>query len=185
MNENKEYVQMALDAGADNGAMIPISAIVFDRSFRQLCEMNSCGKYGRCWMCPPDAGDIDEMIAQTKGYRQGMFFQTIHPLEDSYDIEGMEAAALRHNEVTDRLSEALVPLMGKDTIVLGAGACHRCEECTKITGEPCRSPDKAIRSLESYGIAVSQLAEACGLKYINGVNTFTYFGGFLYDREEA
>ncbi|MCC8123131.1 MAG: DUF2284 domain-containing protein [Oscillospiraceae bacterium] len=185
MHESKAYIQAALDAGADNAAYTPVSAIVFDRSFRGLCEMNSCGKYGRCWMCPPDVGDIDTMIARAKEYRRGVFFQTIHPLEDSFDIEGMEAAAHRHNEVSDKLAKELVPLMGEDTIVLGAGACHKCGACAKITGTPCRFPNEAISSLESYGIAVSQLAEACGMKYINGANTVTYFGGFLYDRGEA
>lgn len=182
MYDSEAYIQMALDAGATGAANIPVSAIIFDRSFRQLCEMNSCGKYGRCWMCPPDAGDIDEMIARAKEYRQGMFFQTIYPLEDSFDIEGMLAAGVRHNEVAEKLAKELVPLMGEDTIALGAGACQKCDECSRINSEPCRFPSEAVSSLESYGIAVSQLAEACGLKYINGVNTVTYFGGFLYGR---
>ena len=30
------------------------------------------------------------------------------------------------------------------------------------------------------GIAVLQLAQLCGMKYINGQNTVTYFGGFFY-----
>ena len=48
-------------------------------------------------------------------------------------------------------------------------------------GEPCRFPEKAFPSLEAYGVFVSKLAQACGMRYINGANTVTYFGVVLYD----
>jgi len=35
-------------------------------------------------------------------------------------------------------------------------------------------------SLETYGINVSRLAPAVGMKYVNGVNTVTYFGAVLF-----
>ncbi|RAQ30001.1 hypothetical protein DPQ25_00325 [Hydrogeniiclostridium mannosilyticum] len=40
---------------------------------------------------------------------------------------------------------------------------------------------KAFPSLEAYGVFVSKLAQACGMRYINGANTVTYFGVVLYD----
>jgi hypothetical protein len=36
-------------------------------------------------------------------------------------------------------------------------------------------------SLEAYGVNVSALASAAGMKYINGQNTVTYFGAVLFD----
>nr|WP_305142352.1 DUF2284 domain-containing protein [uncultured Acetatifactor sp.] len=47
------------------------------------------------------------------------------------------------------------------------------------TIHPCRFPDMAISSLEAHGINVSRLAAECGMKYINGQNTVTYFGAVL------
>ena len=44
--------------GADHAAVIDASEIVLDARFRTMCEANSCGVYGKCWMCPPDAGEI-------------------------------------------------------------------------------------------------------------------------------
>ena len=45
--------------------------------------------------------------------------------------------------------------------------------------EPCRFPEKAIGSLEAYGVNVSLLAQTAGMRYINGQNTVTYFGAIL------
>ena len=55
-----------------------------------------------------------------------------------------------------------------------------CEVCGKRTGEPCRFPQKAIGSLEAYGINVSLLAKESGMNYINGADTVTYFGAVFF-----
>lgn len=167
------------EMGASAAAVIPVSDIVFEPAFRDACKQNSCGKYNRCWMCPPDVGEIDALIAQAKTYSQALVFQTISPLEDSYDIEGMLDAGRRHCELALAFSETLknLPLT---VLRLASGACQTCETCGKPEGIPCRNPEQATASLESYGIYVSQLASACGLKYVNGTNTVTYFGAFLF-----
>jgi len=66
-------------------------------------------------------------------------------------------------------------------LLLTAGGCRLCRICGAVTGEPCRFPEKAHPSLEAYAINVSSVAAACGLKYINGQNTVTYFGMVLID----
>lgn len=174
-------MKVALDAGATNVGMTKVSDIVFDREFRDACAQNVCGKYGTCWMCPPDVGNIDEMIAHAKEYDEMMVFQSIGLLEDSFDFEGMGAAAVRHNQLTLAVAARAFDVV-QNPLILGAGACHICPRCTKLDERPCAHPNKAIPSLEAYGIAVSELAAACGLAYINGVNTVTYFGGVLFRR---
>ena len=67
------------------------------------------------------------------------------------------------------------------SLFLCAGGCRICEVCAKKTGEPCRHPELAMPSLEAYGVNVSKLATAAGMKYINGQNTVTYFSGVLFD----
>jgi hypothetical protein len=39
----------------------------------------------------------------------------------------------------------------------------------------------AVASLETYGVNVSKLAPAAGMKYVNGQDTVTYFGAVLFD----
>ena len=65
-------------------------------------------------------------------------------------------------------------------LTLGAGGCRICPVCAMKTGEECRHPDRALASLEAYGVNVSKLAAASGMKYINGQNTVTYFGAVFY-----
>ncbi len=167
--------------GAHKASVIPVEHIPFDPSLRQACAANTCGNYGRNWTCPPDVGPIEELIACAKGYRYALVFQTVSALEDSYDYEGMMAALRRHREVTDRITEAVREAIGDgDILQLSAGGCVICETCAKRLNQPCIHPDKALASLEAYGIYVSKLAELAGMNYINGKNTVTYFGAYLF-----
>lgn len=166
--------------GAHAAAVVKVVDISFDRSFRSLCEANACGNYGQCWTCPPDAGDIDELIARAKTFDKALVYQTVSPLEDSYDYEGMMAAGRRTGELSQRIAQLTDGLPLKKRLHLGAGGCRVCPVCGKRTGEPCRHPERAMASLETYGVAVSRLAAVCGMKYTNGPNTVTYFGALLY-----
>lgn len=171
----------ATEKGAFKAAVIPTSDVSVDASFRTLCEQNVCGSYGKNWMCPPDAGDIYELMAALKSYEYILVYQSVNTLEDSYDFEGMAEAAVKHHKLMYGIREDLEKEDFKRKLFLGAGGCRLCEVCAKRTNEPCRHPDKATPSLEAYGVNVSKLAAAAGMKYINGVNTVTYFGAMLFD----
>ena len=60
-------------------AFAPIETrdIRFDPAFRADCERNVCGYYGACWMCPPDVGDIETLIARAKSFEHAIVFQTV------------------------------------------------------------------------------------------------------------
>lgn len=176
--ELKDMKDTVLQLGATNAAVIPVSDIRFDREFRKACESNACGMFGKSWMCPPHVGDIDELIEKAKQYKTALVFQLIGTLEDSYDFEGMMEAGQKMNDLTQAVREELVKGF-PDALYLGAGGCRVCEKCTIGDNQPCRFPEKAMPSLESYGVAVSQLASACSMGYINGADTVTYFGAVL------
>ncbi len=168
------------EAGAHKAGVVAVSDIVFDRAFRTMCESNACGNYGRCWMCPPDVGDIDTMMREAQSYEKALVYQTIGTLEDSYDFEGMMEAAHTHTMLARKLIDVFGAPPYARKLHLGAGGCHMCEVCAKRTNEPCRHPELAMASLETYGINVSRLAESAGMKYINGQDTVTYFGALLF-----
>jgi len=163
--------------GVSHTAVISTDQIPFDPELRKMCEVNRCGAYGTNWACPPLVGTVDELIEKAKTYSSAVVFQNIYKIEDSFDIEGMEAAAHEHKKIVRRIFES--PEMPNGAVMLGAGGCDYCERCAALDQKPCRYPEKAFASLEAYGIYVSLLAEVCGLKYINGVNTITYFGAVL------
>lgn len=182
MLDVQKIAKLIEEAGAYKAAAIDVSEIVFDAAFRTLCKANACGNYGKCWMCPPDAGDIDTLMAEAKSYQKAVIYQTVGTLEDSYDFEGMMEAGAAHSRLSLEINCLLDEAGCKTRLHLGAGGCRVCEVCAKRTNEPCRHPELAMASLETYGIAVSKLAESCGMKYINGQDTVTYFGGvFLKD----
>ena len=174
-------IDAILAAGAYKAAVIPVENIETDASFREMCRVNVCGNYGKSWMCPPDAGDIHALMAELRTYRYALVFQTVSKLEDSFDYEGMMEAGTRHNKLMQSVRGLAKAVPGWARVtMLGAGGCRVCPVCAKKTDEPCRHPDLAMSSLETYGINVSKLATAAGMKYINGKDTVTYFGTVLF-----
>jgi len=154
--------------------------MVFAPELVDACRQNICGNYGRNWMCPPDVGEPLKLMEKARGYAHGMLVQTVSALEDSFDIEGMTAARDRHNALTEKVGDLVASKAG-DVLVLGAGGCSLCERCARIDDEPCRFPERAHPSMEAYGIYVAPTAERCGMKYINGANTVTYFSMILFN----
>ena len=175
-----DIIDKALVLGAFNASVINAAEIVTDRVFRDMCAANACGMYGRCWTCPPDAGEIDVLMAEVKKYEYALVYQTVTELEDSYDFEGMIEAKKLCSKIAQKLRFEFNTLNITNVLHLGAGGCGVCEKCAKQIGEPCRFPELALPSLEAYGVNVSKLAASAGMKYINGQDTVTYFGSVLF-----
>ena len=171
-----DIMQMALDAGMTHAAIISQSDITYDTVFRDICASNSCGNYGMCHMCPPDIGDINTLIAAAKGYTAAVLYQTISEIEDSYDFEGMMDAGKHHSDCSQQLRESLENAKYSNVLHLSCGGCRVCDRCSKRDQLPCRFPEKALASLEAYGMNVYETSSHAGLKYVNGPNTVTYFG---------
>ena len=170
---------LILETGAAKVGQVAVDDIVFDPVFRDICAANSCGKYGKCHMCPPDVGDIHALIAEAQSYECALVFQNVYPLEDSFDFEGMVTAKDHFRAITVTLRRHLIDHKIENALLLGAGGCGVCEKCTKEENLPCKAPHLAIAGLEAYGIHVSKLTAAADMKYINGADTVTYFGAIL------
>ena len=183
MKQFEMLVQAALDCGAAKAVVIPESSIVLSETFFDVCKSNSCGKFGRCWMCPPDIGPIGELMERVRSYSFGLLYQSIGSLEDSFDIEGMSAAAKEHARLSQRIDAAVKPMCG-EVFHLSCGGCNLCEECAKRINEPCRFPEKALIPMEGAGMDVYNTVKDTPLKYINGQNTVTYFGIVLFERKK-
>ncbi len=182
----KRLIDITLDLGANQAAVIDAKELSLDRSFRDMCASNACGMYGKCYMCPPDVGDIDELMSDVRKYDYALVYQGVYKLEDSYDFEGMIAAKRVFYNLSQKLRSTFDDAYFKKKLHLGAGGCGVCEICAKSMGKACCYPELAMPSLEAYGINVSRLATASNMKYINGQDTVTYFGSVLFsvDGEE-
>lgn len=172
-------LQLILDCGAKNAAVITQNQLVLNASFLDICEKNQCGMYGRCWVCPPATEDIHILMKRVSDFKAGILYQTIALLEDSFDIEGMQAAAHDHALLGQRIETVLAPHHLK-TFHMSCGGCHLCTRCAKQDQQPCRFPGKPLLPLEVCGIDVYSTTKSTPLRYINGQNTVTYFGLLLF-----
>lgn len=157
---------------------IPVEKMVFSDELLKYCAANHCGKYGKNWMCPPAIGKNRNLMEKYRVFKKVLVISKVSPLEDSFDIEGMEAARIAFQKILFDLQRDIKAEKGY--ALLGAGTCSRCEKCT-YPDHPCRFPDLAFPSLEALGINVTELAKTCKMKYNNGANTVTYFAAVFYD----
>lgn len=153
--------------------------LVFSKGVRDLCEMNSCGHYGKTWACPPGVGTLEECISKIQSFRHVFVFTTRHDLEDSYDFEGMMAGKEEHDKICETVTDYFKTLIPGNMLILSGESCSRCSQCT-YPDAPCRFPDKLAPSVESYGVEVNRLAKTVNVNYINGANTVTFFGCIVF-----
>lgn len=178
--DKANLIEKCIEHGAYKAFIIDVDKIPFDENLRSYCTANYCGSFGKNYACPPYVGDAEKVIAQARSYRKALIFQTVNQIEDSYDFEGMQEAQIKHSKIAE-LIDAEIRKQYDNYLQLTAGGCTVCPVCALINNKPCRFPEKAISSLEAYCMNVSELAGLCDMNYINGQNTVTYFGAFLFN----
>lgn len=170
--EIEKWVQEALDTGFSHACALDVSTVKLLPEVRKMCEMNTCGAYGKNWTCPPACGSMEECTERVRKYQHGILMQTVGKVEDWMDFEGMMRVEKEHKQhfmaYVRKIREAI-----PDILPAGAGGCRICETCT-YPDEPCRHPDLAYPSMEAYGMDVNQTCAANGLKYNYGQNTIAY-----------
>ncbi len=155
--------------------------IRIDRATRDLCKQNRCGHYGKNHMCPPAIKDIEEWGKEIFLYKRAVIVTKVYSIKNNYDMKSMFEGIADFQRALIKLKEDIkYQFSGKRFLLLGAGSCFICEECTYEDGNPCRFPEKAFPSLEACGIDVMSLSKRVGVKYNNGKNTVTYLGVLLY-----
>lgn len=177
-----DLIKDALELKATYAAMADTSKIKFHEDYRKACERNVCRKYDTNWMGPPAIGPINELMDKVKKYKQGILIQTAHKLSSSFDYKGIVAAGKEHNDIFVKILDHVKnKYKFEDILALKAGCCDICDRCTYLDGEECRLPDKALSSVEAYGIDVMALEKSAGIPYYNGPNTVSYVGLILFN----
>ena len=173
----KKIVSDAKACGVTECGWIDTQTLTFHENIRRLCEGNQCRSYGKTWACPPAVGTLDECRVRCLRYSRMLLFSRKYDLEDSFDLEGMQAGHRAFKSLSDALYEKIKPYLS-DFLLLSNEGCARCATCT-YPAAPCRFPERLFHSLEGYGFIVSDLCKMTGIRYINGQNTVTYFGALL------
>jgi predicted metal-binding protein len=162
-----------LEGRSHERGVIAVAAIPFDDAFERSCRV--CVNYHTRWNCPPVLPSPGEQRNTIGVFGRALIFTTKHPIENSFDFDGMFKALGDHRLLTVELHERF----GRSNPVFGAGGCHLCKQCA--WPEPCRNPQKLVSSMEAAGIDVYKLSRIAGLAYNNGKNTVTFFGMILFN----
>ncbi|MGI6216958.1 MAG: DUF2284 domain-containing protein [Coriobacteriales bacterium] len=139
---------------------------------RNMCEANTCGFYKKSWMCPPACGDIEEFQKIFDRMTTCYVFQSFIELEDEFDFESMMELGDIHKKRLNKLAKIMADEY-PDALVLGAGGCSICDECT-YPDEPCRFPKIATTAMEAAGLVVSDVCKAANMDYNHGPGTMAY-----------
>ncbi len=162
---------------------IAAEKIPFQKEVQEICEGNVCGNYGATWACPPAVGSFSECQKRCFSYPKALVFSTWYPLDDPFDLEGMQQGHRDFKEVCDRLWDFCKDRVPQRLLLSNEG-CLRCKTCTYPLS-PCRFPERLFPSLEGFGIYVPALAERAGIPYHHGELTVTYFGMLLYSTQNS
>lgn len=165
------------EAGFTEVNELSVSTIVLMQEVRDMCAANTCGQYGVKWSCPPGCGTLEECEEKVRKYTKGLIVQTVGQLEDSMDYETMVETEQAHKKNFMTYLEILKAKY-PNLLPINAGCCTNCITCT-YPDEPCRFPDKAMASMEAYGMLVSQVCTDNGVKYNYGPNTLAYTSCYL------
>ncbi len=180
MNDTNFWLQKALELGFSHAYAFDPAILTARADVREMCAADRCRSYGKNWTCPPHCGSLEQCQARMEGCSLGILVQTVGQLRKAIDS--------RAYRETERLHlEAFAKLCGEirrefpDALCLGTGGCRICKVCA--WPEPCRFPDRAVSSMEGYGLFVTQVCRDCGADYHHGEKTITYTACVLVERK--
>ncbi len=175
----EEAIRLAKKTGLGGRGIFAAGDLEFMQEVRDMCSANKCGNYGKLWTCPPACGTLEESRRKAQEFRWGIVLQTTADMEDEFDAEAIEEASITQRE---RFWEYCGCLRekGEDFLPMGSGGCGMsCDRCT-YPKEPCRFPEKAIVSMEAYGLLVTDVCKSAGTPYYYGRNTVTFTSCVLF-----
>lgn len=171
------WVKKALEIGFSAAVPLDITTLLPMQTVRDACAADKCGAYGHNWTCPPACGTLKECAEKMSGYQQGILLQTIGKLQKTIDTKGYIKTERLHMKLFYEYSE-IIRREYSDALCLGAGGCRICVQCAYP--KPCRFPQKAVSSMESYGLFVTQVCRDNHLRYYYGPKTITYTACVLF-----
>ncbi len=171
------FKEQAISKGFTNASELNIASLVFMPEVRQMCNSDLCHSYNKNWMCPPAIGTLENAAEIVKEYSFGMIVQTTANMEDEFDYETIQSTEQIHKENFFNLVSELKNNY-PDVLPMSSGTCSICATCS-YPDKPCRFPDKAIGSMESYGLWVSKVCELSSIPYYYGKNTLTFTSCYL------
>ena len=171
------WMKIAREKGFDTVAFIDPKTLEARADVRAMCAADKCGAYGKNWTCPPAVGTLEACQARMEQYNRGILLQTVGHMTKTVDTKCYRETERRHMEQFYVFAEE-IRKEHPDALCLGAGGCRVCKQCAYP--EDCRFPEKAMSSMEGYGLFVTQVCRDAGISYHYGERTLTYTACILF-----
>lgn len=155
---------------------LPVSEISFLDQVRYICE-TECPQYGKSWSCPPAVGTVEECKTRVNSYEEVFLFASVSEVESMDNMQMMLATRREHENVARQITD-IFREAGCETLTLSTESCIQCQKCT-YPDAPCRHPERQFPCVESYGIMVVELAEKCGIPFIQEYGVITWFSAII------
>lgn len=136
---------------------IPVALYLKDFYTPEECiaACKKCSQYGNRWGCPPFSIDTKELL---RPYQQvELVAVRIEPADKGLPLSLYEEFLAPEKQRIE--TELLDREKRCEGMVCGhVGKCTHCGDlpCTRLTGKPCRHPEKVRPSLESLGFDVTK-----------------------------
>ncbi len=173
----ENWCAAALAHGFTHAVALDPAKLQAREDVRAMCAQDKCHAYGKNWTCPPHCGTLEDCQVKMLGYRYGILLQTVGQLRKDIDSRGYRETEQGHLERFAAFS-AVIRRSYPEALCLGAGGCRICKTCAYP--EPCRFPERAMSSMEGYGLFVTQVCRDCGAEYHHGPRTITYTACVLF-----
>ena len=171
------WIEKAKELGFDIAVPLNPQSLEAREDIRAMCAEDKCGAYNKNWMCPPACGTIAQCWERMHQYEKGILLQTVGHMTKAIDSKCYRQTERRHLENFSAFA-AEIRKAYPGALCLGAGGCRVCRECA--FPDPCRFPEKAMSSMEGYGLFVTQVCRDAGASYYYGERTITYTACILF-----
>ena len=166
-----QWIEKAKAMGFDAAAAVDPKILVARADVRSMCAADKCGAYNKNWTCPPACGTVEACQMKMQSYEKGILLQSIGQMRKTIDSKCYRETERRHMQNFYAFAEEIRKEF-PNALCLGAGGCRVCKQCAYP--EPCRFPEKAMSSMEGYGLFVTQVCRDAGVPYYYGERTITY-----------
>lgn len=173
----EQLILLAMQIGFDEAVCIDPKALEVRADVRDMCAADKCGIFAKNWSCPPACGTLEQCGERMRGFERGLLLQSVGRLRKAIDSKCYRETERLHNQRLQQLYQQIKADHPK-ALCLGAGGCRVCGKCAYP--EPCRFPDKAMSSMEAYGLFVTQVCKDAKLPYHHGEMTITFTGCILF-----
>lgn len=172
-----DWLEKAKAIGFDAAVPMDPQTLTAREDVRAMCAADKCGAYSKNWTCPPACGTVAQCQEKMRGYKNGILLQTVGRMTKTVDSRCYRETEGWHMQNFYAFAGEIRKVY-PNALCLGAGGCRVCGKCAYP--DSCRFPEKAMSSMEGYGLFVTQVCRDAGVPYHYGERTVTYTACVLY-----